>query len=198
MAQVAEEKRYAPDIVRARALPKERNVFRLDTMDTHGWQVRFRREGSLSYKSKFFNDKAYRRPEDAYEAAIFWRDEVEGTLPPASDGSAESADVRSRSGVPGIHLTRRILEQEPGNDGQPRVSHSLQVVYHDESDPANPGKKHQTTFSLASWTLADALVEATNWLRDNGAMEAEEVQAAVETAYANLSALSELAHVKRI
>lgn len=81
---------------------------RIETGATRGWQVRFyyKSGGRTKYQSKLFSDSKCGGNDEAYEAAIRYRDEHSGALPEEyRDREIEpyrKRDRRNNSGVTGI------------------------------------------------------------------------------------------------
>jgi len=92
---------------------KVKNVFRIDTGRTHGWQVRITRNGERH--TKLFSDSVHGGKEEAYEAAVEHRNEKLAALPDLPDGPAgqlhtdEVHERRwqsvTRTGVKGLGFT---------------------------------------------------------------------------------------------
>ena len=71
-------------------MPKLKNEpIRIETGNTRGWQVRFyyQKNGETKYHSKLFSDGVYGGKDEAYDAAIEYRDENQDTF---------TADYRDR------------------------------------------------------------------------------------------------------
>ncbi|MEM6645862.1 MAG: hypothetical protein AAF730_06385 [Bacteroidota bacterium] len=81
---------------------------RIESKSTHGWQVRFyyRLEGQVKYRSKLFSDGIHGGRDEAYAAAIAYRDaEYPRYANEYRDRAIEPyrrRDRRNNSGVPGI------------------------------------------------------------------------------------------------
>lgn len=120
------------------------NVVRIDTYNTHGWQVRITRHRNRH--TKFFSDTRYGSSEEAYAAAEAYRDEKLRELPEPLPGTRMAAEARSTSGVPGVRLNVELagarIEADAVLDG---------------------GKRRVKTFSLKRWGLRKALWNACKW-----------------------------------
>jgi len=92
-------------------MEKRKNFFRIDTGQTHGWQVRIVRNGER--QTKLFSDKKYGGEEAACEKAFAHRNEKFAELPDLpEDGPlhADAVDRRhwesvTRTGVKGLGFT---------------------------------------------------------------------------------------------
>ncbi len=145
------------------------NVVRIDTYNTHGWQVRITRHRNRH--TKFFSDTRYGSSDDAFEAAEAYRDEKLRELPEPLPGTRIAAEARSTSGVPGVRLniennTARI-EADAVIDG---------------------GKRRVKTFSLGRWGLRKALWNACKWKAhaNDGIARVETVTEMYNKAYPNV------------
>jgi hypothetical protein len=136
---------------------KERNVFRIDTGRTHGWQVRIRRNGE--WHRKFFSDSKFDSREAAFEAAVAHRDEMIEELPDlpgdpddeASHLHTEEIDERrwhavTRTGVKGLGFTMKTYSRAT-DDKRPYVN-----AYWTED-----GTRRSTSYSIIKHGLAGAL-----------------------------------------
>ena len=120
------------------------NVVRIDTYNTHGWQVRITRHRNRH--TKFFSDARYGNSEKAFEAAEAYRDEKLQELPEPLPGTRMAAQARSTSGVPGVRLN---IEH-----GGARIEADAIV---------EDGKRRVKTYSLRRWGLRKALWNACKW-----------------------------------
>jgi hypothetical protein len=92
-------------------MKKRKNLFRIDTGRTHGWQVRITRDGERH--TKLFSDTKYGGEEEAYEKALAHRNEKLDELPDLpEDGPLQTEEVHqrrweavTRTGVKGIGFT---------------------------------------------------------------------------------------------
>lgn len=173
---------------------KERNVFRIDTGRTHGWQVRIRRNGE--WHRKFFSDSKFDSQEAAFEAAVEHRDEMLDELPdlPGEPDDelghlhTEAVDERrweavTRTGVKGIGFTMKTYSRAT-DDKRPYVS-----VHWTEN-----GKRRSTSYSVVKHGLAGALKRAAETLAENVDHELT-VEEMMETAQPAIADLLENADV---
>lgn len=92
-------------------MEKKKNLFRIDTGRTHGWQVRIIRNGDRH--TKLFSDKKYGGKEAAYEKALAHRNDKIDELPDLpEDGPLHTDEVDqrrwealTRTGVKGLGFT---------------------------------------------------------------------------------------------
>ncbi|MEM1268733.1 MAG: hypothetical protein AAGI08_01670 [Bacteroidota bacterium] len=147
-------------------MPK--NIARIDTRNTHGFQVRVTRHGTRH--TKFFADRKYKGRENALQAAIDYRDKLIDELPEPMT-PAEVAQSRSLFGVAGIRLGIDTTGPNP-----------IPCVV---ADSFIDGKRSIRSFSLRKWPVRRALWSACQWkaqkLYDNPS--SERVQEMYETAY---------------
>ena len=79
------------------AMEKKKNLFRIDTGRTHGWQVRIIRDGERH--TKLFSDKKYGGEEAAYEKALAHRNEkLEELADLPEEGPLQTEEVHRREG----------------------------------------------------------------------------------------------------
>lgn len=145
------------------------NVVRIDTYNTHGWQVRITRHRNRH--TKFFSDARYGSSDEALSAAEAHRDEMLKSLPEPLPGTKIAAAARSTTGVPGVrlnmeHTGARIEADAVMDDGRRRVK----------------------TFSLRRWGLRKALWNACKWKAHSidGIAQVEKVNEMYNTAYPNV------------
>ncbi len=145
------------------------NVVRIDTYNTHGWQVRITRHRNRH--TKFFSDARYGNSEKAFEAAEAYRDEKLQELPEPLPGTRMAAQARSTSGVPGVRLN---IEH-----GGARIEADAIV---------EDGKRRVKTYSLRRWGLRKALWNACKWkaFAVHGVARVETVTEMYNTAYPNV------------
>jgi hypothetical protein len=145
------------------------NVVRIDTYNTHGWQVRITRHRNRH--TKFFSDSRYGGSDEAKSAAEAYRDEKLKELPEPLPGTRIAAQARSTSGVPGVRLN---IEKN-----------SARI----EADAiADDGKRRVRTFSLRRWGLRKALWNACKWKANaiDGNAGVERVNEMYNIAYPNV------------
>lgn len=145
------------------------NIARIDTHNTHGWQVRVTRQGTRH--TKFFADGRHDDADHALAQAVVYRDDLIAQLPPPSSGTERAALARSTSGVPGVRL--RLDRRLP---------------YIDADTLTNEGKRKVRSFSLKRWGLRKALWEACRWKAEMkfGDASSDRVNQMYETAYATI------------
>ena len=164
---------------------KVKNVFRIDTGRTHGWQVRIIRDGDRH--TKLFSDSVHGGKEEAYEAAVEHRNEMIEELPDLPDGKAgqlhtdEVHERRwesvTRTGVKGLGFTMTTYNQRK-DDRRPYVS-----VHWPGED-----RWQCTSFSIVKHGLRGALNEAAETLAEHTDhdLSVEEMIEAAEPAIADL------------
>lgn len=166
---------------------KVKNVFRIDTGRTHGWQVRITRDGDRH--TKLFSDSVHGGKEAAYEAAVEHRNEKLAELPDLPDGPAgqlhtdEVHERRwqsvTRTGVKGLGFTMTTYSTAT-DDKRPYVSAHW------------PGEDRWrcTSFSIVKHGLRGALNEAAETLAAHAdpEMSVEEMIETAEPAIAELLA----------
>jgi hypothetical protein len=129
-----------------------RNIVRIDTYNTHGWQVRITRHRNRH--TKFFSDTLHGGSDGALQAAEKYRDDKLASMPPPLPGTKLAAQARSTSGVAGIRLN---------------VEGHLARV---EADAVlTGGKREVRTFSIKKWGLRKALWKACLWKARSGGEE---------------------------
>lgn len=145
------------------------NVVRIDTYNTHGWQVRITRHRNRH--TKFFSDARYGNSDEALKAAEAYRDEKLDELPEPLPGTRIAAEARSTSGVPGVRLNIETngarIEADAVLDG---------------------GHRRVKTFSLRRWGLRKALWNACKWKAHatDGIARVETVNEMYNRAYPNV------------
>lgn len=131
-----------------------KNISRVDSGATHGWLVRFQREGRLT--SKLFSDAKHGGREAALARAEAWRDEQRERLGPVRQDASRllspearrrNRQVLTRTGVTGIGFQVRPY----GGGGVPYVT----AYWIDEG-----GRRRQTSFSVARHGVEDAVALA--------------------------------------
>lgn len=146
----------------AQPFPKHRNVFRIETSNTVGWQVRIERQ-KKKY-SKFFSDSLHDGPKKGLTAALAWRDTQLDALPAMSSRTAHlhtdrirrrTAEALNRTGVIGIGFS--MFTQKSGVKNPYVTCHWR--------DPET-GRRCSTSFSVKKHGLARALRMACQRLRE--------------------------------
>ncbi|PSQ88170.1 MAG: hypothetical protein BRD30_07480 [Bacteroidetes bacterium QH_2_63_10] len=88
-------------------MEKKKNLFRIDTGRTHGWQVRIIRDGERH--TKLFSDKKYGGEEAAYEKALAHRNEKLEELPDLpEEGPLQTEEVPPTRSGPILASTGRV------------------------------------------------------------------------------------------
>lgn len=164
---------------------KVKNVFRIDTNRTHGWQVRICRDGN--WHRKFFSDSKFDSREAAFEAAVRHRNEILEQVPDLPDGAAghlHTEEVherrwrtRTRTGVKGLGFTMTTYSRAK-DDKRPYITAHW------------PGEDrwYSTSFSIVKHGLRGALNEAAEALAANTDHEMT-VEEMIETAEPAVAAL---------
>ena len=135
------------------SLPDDRaNISRVDSGSTHGWLVRFQREGEKY--SRFFSDGAHGGRDAGFETARRWRDERRAEIGPTPTSDArhmltpqarrKNRRAVSRTGVTGIGFVVREFASQ-------RVPYV--TAYWLDAD----GRRHQTSFSIQKHGVDNAV-----------------------------------------
>ncbi len=133
-----------------------KSVSRIDIpkKKTHGWYVRVWFKGKMH--SKFFSDKVYDSSEEALQAAVEYRDELEQQVgKPRTDRVVVTNSPRNRTGVVGV---RRMFKRtgayiQPSSD--PRYSEVFEVTWQHA-----PNKVRNTSFSIEKYGEKEAFRRA--------------------------------------
>ncbi|MDX1546110.1 MAG: AP2 domain-containing protein [Rhodothermales bacterium] len=142
--------------------PKLPNIFRIETGNTVGWQVRFERQ-KKKY-SKFFSDSLHDGTDGAHAAAVQWRDTMREKLPerisPAAHLHTErakrrSAEALNRTGVIGVGFSMYTLKSG---------GRAPYVTCH-WRDPET-GRRKSSSFSVNKHGLRGAAQRACRRLRE--------------------------------
>lgn len=99
-------------------MPRAKGVIRIDSDSTHGWQVRVYRHGKTY--SKLFSDRKHGGREEAFEAAVAYRKELEAEVAALPEAAPRRRLIRrnknNSTGVVGISRTykrdRRGIKHE--------------------------------------------------------------------------------------
>lgn len=141
---------------------KLRNIFRIETGNTVGWQVRFERNKQKF--SKFFSDSLHGGTAGAHEAALAWRNEKLGDLPDRISPTAHlhtdevkrrSAEALNRTGVIGMGFSMYTLKS---GEKAPYVTCHWR-------DPKT-GRRKSSSFSVRKHGLSGAARLAARRLRE--------------------------------
>ncbi len=93
-------------------MKKNRNISRVDTGSTHGFQVRMMRRGYVT--EKFFSDSIFGGKRKALAAARELRDELEAESPRYSRKQvARFKSPRNTSGIVGVRLATEVVKSLP-------------------------------------------------------------------------------------
>lgn len=146
----------------SKTFPKRRNIFRIVTGNTAGWQVRIERH--RKQHSRLFSDNVYGSTDAALEAALAWRDEMLASLPaplnPAEHlhtpkNQRKAAQAMNRTGVVGIGFT---MQQQRSGNRTPYVACHWR-------DPES-GARRSSSFSIRKYGLSQAVRLACERLRE--------------------------------
>lgn len=149
-------------------MSKHKNISRIDTGNTHGWQVRFKRQGRMH--SRFFADKKWGGREQALALALQWRDEKRLKLPVPADPH-EARGKRSETGVRGL----AVGYQDVGNGTKKPY---VQISYQGED-----GRRRSSSFSVEKWGWRRAIWKACRRLGTWRGWSAGEMQHQYATAH---------------
>lgn len=173
--------------MRARTFPKHKNVFRIITGNTVGWQVRIER--NKRQYNRLFSDGVYGTTEAALRAALAWRDGLLDLLPPHRISTAhlrtkrnkrKAAQAMNRTGVIGIGFSMHT--QRSGNQ-------TPYVTCHWRDDET--GRRCSTSFSIEKHGLRAATMYACKRLREGQgqSVSINQLNYMVRKALPNLEAL---------
>lgn len=119
-------------------MPRSKGVIRIDSDSTHGWQVRVYRHGKTY--SKLFSDRKHGDREQAYEAALAYRTELEQEVAALPEAAPRRRLIRrnknNSTGVVGI--SRTYKRDRRG------IKHEVYAV----SWNPEPGTARGTSFSI--------------------------------------------------
>ena len=122
-------------------MPRAKGVIRIDSDSTHGWQVRVYRHGKTY--SKLFSDRRHGGKEEAFEAALAYREELEREVAALPEAAPRRRLIRSNknnaTGVVGI--SRTYKRDRRG------VKHEVYAV----SWNPEPGVARGTSFSIKKY-----------------------------------------------
>lgn len=142
--------------------PKQKNVFRIETGNTIGWQVRIERRKEKY--SRFFSDSIHGGTDRALQQALAWRDETLARLPAHEIATAhlhtprnkrKAAEAQNRTGVIGIGFS--MYTQKSGA--------KLPYITCHWRDPET-GVRRSSSFSITKHGLRGALKLACRRLRE--------------------------------
>lgn len=135
---------------------KNKGISRIDSGSTHGWFVRGYRNGKTY--SKLFSDKRWGDKEQAFSAAVKYRDELVEEIKKIPQKPRKrrmvSRDSRNKTGVIGVCLTSKKT-----SDG--KVNECYSVSWR----PA-PGVQKCTSFSIRKYGAKRAFRMAVQFRRE--------------------------------
>lgn len=166
----------------ANRMKEHHNIYRIDIEatpaypnrhPTHGWQVRIRRQGKQH--TKFFSDVRYGGKKKALKEALTYRDDLIEELPEPDDPVAQSARVRSKTGVVGLNFSMK-------DDGSGKQKPYIQLSW-----LMPDGARKSASYSVDKWGLRRALWNACTRLhREKPGVEQEPAEM-YATAYAAIT-----------
>ncbi|QYY34681.1 hypothetical protein [Ruficoccus sp. ZRK36] len=119
----------------------EKGISRIDSGSTHGWFVRGYRNGKTY--SRLFSDRKCGGRDEAWQAALSYRDELYSNLEKIPSKPRERRmvyrDSRNTTGILGVSRTRK-------KDAQGRVSECYSVSWRPK-----PGQQKCTSFSIRKY-----------------------------------------------
>ncbi len=132
-----------------RVPPSTRNIRRIDSPKSHGYQVHIERNGTVI--TKHFSDSRFASPSAARKAAIAYRDEMLAEVPAPANQRGYRTVPHSNTGEVGIsltHMSRRQGEKKP---------------YLTVSVSPSPGKMINRKFSIDRLGYEEAMAQAKAW-----------------------------------
>ncbi len=129
--------------------PSTRNIRRIDSAKSHGYQVHVERDGKVI--TKHFADSRYRSPAEARKAAMAYRDQVLAEAPPPANRRGYRTVAHSNTGEVGISLT--YMTRRSGS----------RAPYITVSASPYPGKMLGRKFSIERYGYEGAVAEAKAW-----------------------------------
>ncbi len=129
--------------------PSTRNIRRIDSPKSHGYQVHVERDGKVI--TKHFSDSRYASPAQARKAAIEYRDQVLADAPPPANKRGYRTVAQSNTGEVGISLT--YMTRRTGTK-KPYITVSASV---------SPGKMVGRKFAIDRYGYEGAIAEAKAW-----------------------------------
>jgi hypothetical protein len=112
---------------------KEKNIFRIDTADAHGYLARVYFKDKSS--SKLFSDSKWDGPEKARDEAIFWRDRKEKELGKVRTNKHVTGLQPTNTGIYG---TKELRKKYTDKTCRTSEEHVLQITI----------KNYRTTVSI--------------------------------------------------
>lgn len=132
--------------------PSTRNIRRIDSPKSHGYQVHIQRNGEVI--TKHFSDSRYPSPAQARKAAMAYRDQVLAEVPPPANRLGYRTVAHSNTGEVGISLT---YMRRRGGEKKPYITVSVSP---------SPGKMLGRKFSIERLGYEQALADAKAWRED--------------------------------
>ncbi len=129
--------------------PSTRNIRRIDSPKSHGYQVHIERNGQVY--TKHFSDSHYPSPARARKAAMEYRDRLLAQLPPSQPQQGFRTRAHSNTGEVGISLTYMARKS-----GAPKPYITVSVS-------PEPGKMRGRKFSIERYGYEGAIREAKAW-----------------------------------
>lgn len=133
-----------------------KSISRIDSSEKkmHGWYVRVWFKGQMH--AKFFNDKLFNDKDEALQAALAYRDEIEDRLgKPRTDRVVVTHSPRNQTGVIGITRTRKQTGAYVPYTAIPNYSDVFEVTWQE-----SPNLVRRTTISVAKYGEAEAFRRA--------------------------------------
>jgi hypothetical protein len=132
-----------------RVPPSTRNIRRIDSPKSHGYQVHIERSGTVI--TKHFSDSRFSSPSAARKAAIAYRDEMLAEVPPPANQRGYRTVPHSNTGEVGISLTHMSRRQ------------GAKKPYLTVSVSPSPGKMINRKFSVERLGYEEAMAQAKAW-----------------------------------
>lgn len=119
-------------------MPRAKGVIRIDSDSTHGWQVRVYRHGKTY--SRLFSDRSCGGKQDAFEAAVAYRAELEAEVEALPEPAPRRRLIRAnKSNATGVLGISRTSKQDRRG-----IRHEVYAV----SWNPQPGVARGTSFSI--------------------------------------------------
>ena len=119
-------------------MPRAKGVIRIDSDSTHGWQVRVYRHGKTY--SRLFSDRKYGDREQAFQAAVAYRKELETEVAQLPEVPSRRRLIRrNRNNTSGVVGVSRTYKQDRRG-----IRHEVYAV----SWNPEPGVARGTSFSI--------------------------------------------------
>lgn len=129
-----------------------KSISRIDIPNkkTHGWYVRVWYKGKMH--SKFFSDKLYDCSEEALEAAVQYRNEIERKIgKPRTERVVITYSPRNKTGVVGVRRIRKRTGAYHPETNEPRYSEVFEVTWQHK-----PNMVRNTSFSIEKYGEEEA------------------------------------------